>query len=97
VIDQPSPAYFPDHWPDTVTRNEALQPDPSNGVDVSNDIVGVRRVFELLALAVERTKGTLQIIVLEHAGRITWEGISAVHFVDNWRGDKYLIPLEWGD
>jgi hypothetical protein len=63
----------------------------------SEDIAGVRRIFETLSKAVERTKHQLQLIVTEHAGEITWRGIEHIHVVGNWRPgeDDYLIPDAW--
>jgi hypothetical protein len=42
-------------------------------------------------------KGQFQVIVTEHAGSITWQGIDNVHLVANWREghDDFLIPAEW--
>ena len=38
-----------------------------------------------------------QIIVTEHAGSITWDGVPNVHLVGNWRRghDEFLIPNAW--
>jgi hypothetical protein len=100
VLDQPSQAYFPDQWPgDEVPTDQRPKPDESTPqlVHRSDDIAGVHRVFEALSLALERTKGQLQIIVTDHAGEITWRGLDTVHLVGNWRPgqDDYLIPREW--
>ena len=45
----------------------------------------------------ERTGNKVQVIVTEHAGEITWQGIKGVHVVGNWRegADDFLIPREW--
>jgi len=42
-------------------------------------------------------RGQFQVIVTEHAGSITWQGIENVHLVANWREghDDFLIPAEW--
>ncbi|HBN76682.1 MAG TPA: hypothetical protein DD473_12860, partial [Planctomycetaceae bacterium] len=63
----------------------------------SEDLEGVHRIFETLALAIEKCKGDLQIIVTEHAGPITWKDVPNVHLIENWRpgGDQYLIPSDW--
>lgn len=94
MIDQPSQVYFPERWPG--------DPDPETGeADVGADVVarerdllGVRRIFETLAAAVEVSRGGLQLIVTDHAGEITWEGVPGINLVDNWRGSA-LIPAEW--
>jgi hypothetical protein len=92
IIDQPSQVYFPEAWP-TLS-------DPSNRTDknnVSADIEGVRRIFSALSHFMETMKNQFQIIVTEHAGAITWEGIPQVHLVGNWRKghDEFLIPDHW--
>ncbi|HUO08936.1 MAG TPA: DUF3732 domain-containing protein [Phycisphaerae bacterium] len=60
------------------------------------DIAGVRRIFRALASAVERTNGRLQIIVTDHAGAITWQGLD-VNVVADWRTGRgdFLIPDAW--
>ena len=83
VYDQPSQVYFP-YYPgalDTQLRDE--------------DIEAVRRVYTSLSLATERSHGKLQIIVLDHARENVWGKINNIHFVENWRDGKKLIPLSW--
>lgn len=85
-FDQPSQVYFPD---DESSDDEALK---------ENDRMKVRKIFELLSLVLKQCKGKLQIIVLEHAGRPTWENIDGVHLVKRWRKgeeDSALIPASW--
>lgn len=94
MIDQPSQAYFPDVWPeDDGEKVEDVQ------TKKSADIAGVHRIFETLALAITRCKGKLQIIVTDHAGDITWQGIPFIHVIGNWREgkDEFLIPQDWID
>ena len=92
VIDQPSQVYFPEAWP---TMEKA--PGGSNRIDGSSDIDGVHRIFSALSHFVDAVKGQFQIIVTEHAGSITWDGISNVHLVGNWRRghDEFLVPAAW--
>jgi energy-coupling factor transporter ATP-binding protein EcfA2 len=93
VIDQPSQAYFPDRWP-----GDLPQADDTTSIDEqSEDIAGVRRIFQTLAVAVSRSEGKLQLIVTDHAGEITWTGVPSVNVVGNWRKgrDDYLIPQDW--
>jgi hypothetical protein len=84
VFDQPSQAYFPDTDIEFSEKNE--------------DITRVKKIFEVLASAVERTKGKLQIIVLEHVGTYAWHNQTKVHLVKRWRDnedDNALIPKSW--
>jgi energy-coupling factor transporter ATP-binding protein EcfA2 len=92
MIDQPSQVYFPEAWP-------AMDQTPSGNKpsERSPDIEGVRRIFAALSEFMTVLKGQFQVIVTEHAGSITWQGIDNVHLVANWREghDDFLIPAEW--
>ena len=91
VIDQPSQVYFPEAWP-------SMEQAPSGQTKIDNsDIDGVRRIFSTLSHFMDVVAGQFQVIVTEHAGSITWEGISHVHIVGNWRKghDEFLIPASW--
>lgn len=92
IIDQPSQVYFPEAWPSI----EQTPADPGKR-DRSPDIDGVRRIFSALATFLDTVGGKFQIIVTEHAGAITWQGLSQVHLVGNWREghDEFLIPAAW--
>lgn len=37
----------------------------------------------------------LQTLILDHAGPEVWDGIQGVHFVEEWRQGKKLVPAEW--
>ena len=92
MIDQPSQVYFPEAWP-------AMDQTPGGNKpsERSPDIEGVRRIFAALSEFITVLKGQFQVIVTEHAGSITWQGIDNVHLVANWREghDDFLIPAEW--
>ncbi len=92
VIDQPSQVYFPEAWP-SITG----PPDERKDIDRSSDIEGVRRIFSTLSHFFDEVEGQFQVIVTEHAGSITWDGIPHVHVVGNWRlgHDESLIPAAW--
>jgi hypothetical protein len=92
VIDQPSQVYFPEAWP-TIEG----PPDEQKEIDRSSDIEGVHRIFSALSRFFDVVDGQFQIIVTEHAGSITWQGIPHVHVVGNWRQghDEFLIPAAW--
>lgn len=85
IIDQPTQVYFPES-------------SDSENTDKSDDLIRVKRIFEALQKAIERTKGNLQIIVLEHVGKYAWEGLNDVVQIKRWRNeesDNALIPEEW--
>ncbi len=94
MIDQPSQVYFPERWPGD-PKATGLANDRSLRTDDA-DIQGVRRIFKTLASAIARTGSRLQIIVTDHAGSITWDGLP-VHVVEEWRAGKgnFLIPQSW--
>ncbi|MGI9067225.1 MAG: DUF3732 domain-containing protein [Pyrinomonadaceae bacterium] len=92
VIDQPSQVYFPEAW----TSMEHA-PKGKTEIRVSSDIEGVRRIFSALSHFFDEVAGQFQVIVTEHAGSITWNGIPHVHLVGNWREgqEEFLIPAAW--
>lgn len=92
VIDQPSQVYFPEAWP-SMEKASAGQ----SKTDGSPDIDGVRRIFSALSHFFDAVAGQFQVIVTEHAGSITWDGIPHVHLVGNWRHghEEFLIPAAW--
>ncbi|MDF7822549.1 DUF3732 domain-containing protein [Pontiellaceae bacterium B12227] len=87
LIDQPSQVYFPEAWP-------SLEDAPGGK---SADIDGVHRIFAALSTFLESLAEPFQIIVSEHAGEITWQGLANIHVVANWREghDDFLIPNTW--
>ena len=89
VYDQPSQVYFPRRL--ASTRRES-EDDPKL---LDEDVAAVQKVFTTLANAIEATKGRLQIIVLDHAGRNVWGDIDGVVLIEKWRNNKKLIPLSW--
>ena len=92
VIDQPSQVYFPEAWPSIEQA-----PNGQTKIDNSPDIEGVHRIFSALSHFMDAVAGQFQVIVTEHAGSITWEGIPPVHLAGNWRKghDEFLIPASW--
>jgi energy-coupling factor transporter ATP-binding protein EcfA2 len=92
IIDQPSQVYFPEAWP-------SIEHAPKGQTEIggSADIDGVRRIFNAISHFLDEVGGEFQVIVTEHAGSITWDGISNVHLVGNWRRghDEFLIPSDW--
>ncbi|MCB1228425.1 MAG: DUF3732 domain-containing protein [Verrucomicrobiales bacterium] len=88
MIDQPSQAFFPEGM---MAARKA-----KGEKRVSDDLERLQRLFKTLSDAVTRTKGGLQIILLEHAEPETWKGIPNFSMPDGqWRDDNALIPLDW--
>lgn len=88
IYDQPSQVYFPARRAGKDTEEE-LDPTWEN-----EDVVAVRKVFALFDDIIEKTKGRLQIIVLDHANEEVWGGLKNVYLVEEWRG-KGLVPEAW--
>lgn len=97
MIDQPSQVYFPERWPEDSRGPESVGPSRKIRIE-DTDIQGVFRIFQALSSAVERTKSEVQIIVTDHAGSMTWDGLP-IHVVEEWRAgkDEFLIPKAWLD
>ena len=93
IVDQPSQAFFPEGWPPTSAQNKTgkLPKQPMR----SDDISRVNRIFRALAEASVRTNNRLQIIVIDHADEITWQGVGNVSVAQRWRGGDALIPHHW--
>jgi hypothetical protein len=86
VYDQPSQVYFP---------RRLAHGDELGELDWRDeDVVAVRKVFETMGAEVQRARGRLQIIVLDHANEEVWGGINGVSLTEEWRGRK-LVPIDW--
>lgn len=87
IFDQPTQVYFPESDLEIS--------------DVNEDKIRVRRIFEVLDEAIIRTKGNLQIIVLEHVGEYAWKDFENIVRLKRWRDDEIniddraLIPFSW--
>jgi hypothetical protein len=88
IYDQPSQVYFPTRRAGKALE-EDLDPEWNN-----EDVAAVRKVFALFDHIITRTKGRLQIIVLDHADEDVWGKLTNLHRVEEWRG-KGLVPAEW--
>ena len=86
IYDQPSQVYFPRR-----TAGDGSS-DPVTWRD--EDVVAVRKVFQLLGEQVAAADGRLQVIVLDHADEGVWGDISNVVLAEEWRA-RALVPHEW--
>jgi hypothetical protein len=87
IFDQPSQVYFPKR----VTGGDGSD-DPSLP---DEDVDAVRKAFQVMANVVLAAKGRLQVIVLDHAPREVWGGMTGVIEMEEWRGGKKLVPEDW--
>jgi hypothetical protein len=88
IIDQPSQVYFP--------RKLAGRPQQDITSELPDeDTEAIRKVFEQLGAFILRSKGRMQIIVLDHAGPDVWGEIQGVTLADEWRDGKKLVPEAW--
>lgn len=96
ILDQPSQVYFPDEFEKVETETNQ-----KTKAKISEDIENTKLIFIACDKFVEWTNQQTQVIVLEHAGPKTWEGLPNVHLVEEWRGqldeEEYnaLIKKEW--
>jgi hypothetical protein len=88
IYDQPSQVYFPARR-SRPAKSEQIDPKWDD-----EDVVAVRKVFDLLARVVRKTKGRLQVIVLDHADDEVWGKLPNTCLVEEWRGDG-LVPFAW--
>jgi len=88
VYDQPSQVYFP-------RRLVERDGDPEDPAFKDEDVEAVRKVFKVLSSAVEESGHGIQVIVLDHAPETVWAGIPNMNYVDEWRGGRTLVPLDW--
>ncbi|HEY5592774.1 MAG TPA: DUF3732 domain-containing protein [Paludibacter sp.] len=95
LIDQPSQVYFPKNFPTVSAEVKNFKGFASNSK--SDDLTQTRKIFKAAADIIQRTESKLQVIIVEHAPEITWEGIPEIHLVEEWKGDNGLIPKSWFD
>lgn len=91
IFDQPSQVYFPIKRATRRAVEDAADGEEEPSLD-DEDRDAVRKVFNVLARAVNGSKGRLQIIVLDHAGSEVWEGIDGVVLSEEWRNGEKLVP-----
>lgn len=86
IYDQPSQVYFPQG----PRQKDGEDPEWSN-----EDIEAVQKVFRAVSKETTESKGHLQVIILDHADKSVWGGVENIHLVDEWRGLRKLVPLDW--
>jgi hypothetical protein len=89
VLDQPSQVYFPKNL---VRRPDEDEQEPELR---DEDIDAVRKAFTALSRVVQKSKGRLQVIVLDHAPRDVWGDIPGVVGPREWRDGVKLVPMKW--
>ncbi|MDU6040663.1 MAG: DUF3732 domain-containing protein [Clostridium butyricum] len=91
VIDQPSQVFFPEKWSGEVENKvkESIQ-----NQERLDDMTRTHNIFSTLKESITRNKGSIQIIVLDHADEEAWKNID-VKVAGRWRGEEALIPKEW--
>ena len=60
-----------------------------------DDVVRVRKLFEVISKVTTEQEHKLQTIVLDHAADNVWWDIPGIHLVEEWRGPDKLIPQSW--
>lgn len=95
VVDQPSQVYFPKRITARQEDDEAEQVNDPQLRD--EDLVAVKKAFEVMGRAAREAKGGLQLIVLDHAPRDVWGGLDGVVGPKEWRNGRKLVPMKWLD
>lgn len=88
IYDQPSQVYFPRRVADSRASSPVAWRD--------EDVIAVRKVFELLGKQVAAAGERLQVIVLDHADEEVWGDLVNVILAEEWR-ECALVPLDWID
>ncbi|WP_179318816.1 DUF3732 domain-containing protein [Winogradskyella helgolandensis] len=91
VFDQPSQVYYPDKF------------ETKKGEKGSKDIEDTKKIFTACNTFMKNTSNNVQVIILEHVPKSTWEDINDenFHIAGIWRGDENsdnyqaLIPRDW--
>jgi hypothetical protein len=92
VYDQPSQVYFPKLGEGQAS---AIPQSGAGSVLRDEDVLAVRKVFQLLSDMARASGGEWQAVVLDHAGPDVWGDISGVHSVEDWHGGLKLVPDAW--
>ena len=88
IFDQPSQVYFP-----KLKRGQLESQTEIKYED--NDVEAVKDIFRTISNSIIAQNGSWQALILDHADDSIYSDILGVHQVDEWRGGKKLIPLEW--
>ncbi|WP_378185891.1 DUF3732 domain-containing protein [Aquimarina sp. W85] len=91
IFDQPSQVYYPEKF------------EEKDGAKGSKDIEDTKKIFEACNEFMKNTNYEIQLIILEHVPKSTWENINddVFNVVGVWRGEENeenyeaLIPKEW--
>ncbi len=89
VFDQPSQVYFPKKL---AARTETGETEPQLA---DEDVAAVRKAFAVMGQVVADSKGTLQVLVFDHAPEPVWGGLPGVALVEEWREGRTLVPEVW--
>lgn len=95
VLDQPSQVYFPKRIvarPEDEENEEVEEPQLRD-----EDVDAIRQAFKVMGRVALDAKGSLQLIVLDHAARDVWGGIDGVVGLPEWRNGIKLVPMQWLD
>jgi flagellar biosynthesis chaperone FliJ len=95
VFDQPSQVYFPKR---VVARSDDQEDEEIEEAQLRDeDVVAVRRAFEVMGRVALEAQGSLQLIVLDHASLDVWGDIAGVVGLPEWRNGVKLVPMAWLD
>ena len=87
VFDQPTQAFFPTA---RKLKEDETYWDESKGDDTER----ADNIFKLLDDYITETKGSVQLLLFEHAPIDMFSPYENIHIVEEWR-DKKLVPIHW--
>jgi hypothetical protein len=93
VLDQPSQVYFP--------KRIVARPEDEEDEEVEEprlrdeDVDAIRKAFEVMGHVALAAKGSLQLLVLDHASHDVWGDIDGVASLPEWRNGVKLVPEAW--
>ena len=94
IYDQPSQVYFPGKL-STKVSSDNQKTGEVELMEQDEDILQVRKIFNVFNSAINKTKNNLQIIVLDHAPSTLVKSLENGHLVEEWRDGIKLVPLDW--
>lgn len=87
IFDQPSQVFFPKKLAGVIGNLDPRLDD--------DDVMRVRKLFEVISKVTREQGQKLQTIILDHAAENVWGDIPGIHLVEEWRGSDKLIPQSW--
>lgn len=93
IYDQPSQVYFPSKLNNQTDEGNGKQ--AISLMEQDEDILQVKKIFNVFSKAIIKTNNNLQVIVLDHAPSTLVTDLENGHLVEEWRDGIKLVPVNW--